>query len=176
MTYFAATLGGELWYIGWFAPFGYLLLTVWVNFVHRVVRRRMWLVAFCIVLVGWQMLKIGQAISCIPELKRSIDKFFAEVQVLLPKGAFVLLNGIPDPLPHLQRSRPDLRLVYLSPTPMVDEMLRRALKQAQFFVGLTDWGNEINTNLDEPIKEWWFQTPHGFWAVKVHPLRKANSP
>lgn len=176
MTYFAATMGGELWYVGWFAPFGYLLLTVWLNFAHKIAAKRFWLVAFCIVLVSWQVLKVGQAISCVPDLKRSVDEFFAEVQVMLPKGAFVLLGSVPDPFPYLQRSRPDLRLIYLSPTPMVDEALKQVLEQAQFFVGVTKWWLEIKGNLAEPIKEWRFPTPYGFWSVGVYPLRKANSP
>ena len=172
-VYCSAAFGGELWYVGWFTPFGYLLLSLWFQQAFKENRWRFALVGLCLLWCSYQGFMVGQALSSVQGLKAEIDRFNFELAAVLPKGVQVLLHGVPDPFPTLQRLRPDLRLIQLSPTPMPQEALRRTLRQSNFFVGLTEWGQGrgvLLSNSSEPLKGWLFHTPLGAWAVKLHAL------
>lgn len=174
-AFLSAALGGELWYIGWWMPFGYLLLSLWLHVISVHIARRVWILALCASLICWQLFKIGQVVSYVPTLKRDIDKFFAEVPKVLPFGSKVLLHSIPDPFPLLQSERPDLQLIQISPTPMLPEALNRVRSEADFFIGITKWGKGRGLNLPEPWMEWRFHAPQGIWGVRIHRLSKVHS-
>lgn len=173
--FFSASLGGELWYIGWWTPFGYLLLSLWLRTIFVHFPQRACICALCLLLICWQLLKIGQVVSSVPDLKRDIDKFFAEVSKVLPQGSKLLLHCLPDPFMPLQSNRPDLKLIQISPTLMLPEALNRVRSDADFFVGLTKWAESRGLNLPEPWREWHFQTPEGTWRVRIHKLSKVHS-
>ncbi|MCX7967203.1 MAG: glycosyltransferase family 39 protein [Armatimonadetes bacterium] len=175
MAFLSAASGGELWYIGWWIPFGYLLLSLWLQFILEHFPKKAWIWTLCILWVCWQLFKIGQAVSSVPELKRDIDRFFVEVSEILPHGAKVILHCVPDPFPLLQSDRPDLQLIQISPTPMLPEALNRVQKDSDFFVGLTNWAEGRGLNLPEFWKEWRFRGPESSWGVKIHKLRKDDS-
>ncbi len=174
-AFFSAALGGELWYVGWWIPFGYLLLSLWLHSVSMLFKQRAWILALCVSLICWQLFKIGQVVSSVPILKRDIDKFFAEVPKVLPLGSKVLLHCLPDPFPLLQNERPDLQLIQISPTPMLPEALNRVQSEADFFIGITKWAEGRGLNLPEPWMEWHFQAPEGTWSVRIHKLSKVHS-
>jgi hypothetical protein len=120
---------------------------------------------------SYQGFRVGQALSSVQGLKAEIDRFNLELVTVLPKGVQVLLHGLPDPFPTLQRLRPDLQLIELSPTPMQQEALKRTLRQSDFFVGITGYAQKCGVPLSKPIREWVFHAPCGFWLVKVYTLR-----
>lgn len=176
VVYCSAAFGGELWYVGWFTPFGYLLLGFWFRQAFKGVRRHLILAGLCLVWSGYQSAKVFQALSSVHELKREIDLFESELVNSLPKGSKVLLHSIPDPFPFLQQFRPDLQLVQLSPTPMPKKALKRILQQSDFFIGLREWGQGQGVPLMvEPAREWTFHTPLGAWKVGVYALKGAAS-
>jgi len=172
VTFFSSAFGGELWYIGWWTPFGYILLCLLLQTVFREQSKKAWFSALCLLWVCWQLFKIGQAVAYVPQLKRSIDKFFAEVQATVPKGSTLLLHCVPDPFPLLRKTRPDLTMVQISPTPMLPGALLRAHEDADFFVGLTEWGEARGIKLLGAQKEWHIQTLLGSWSVRIHPVAK----
>jgi len=170
-VYCSASFGGELCYIGWFTPFGYLLLSLWFHQAFKENRWRSALVGLCLLWCSYQGFRVGQALSSVQGLKAEIDRFNLELVTVLPKGVQVLLHGLPDPFPTLQRLRPDLQLIELSPTPMQQEALKRTLRQSDFFVGITGYAQKCGVPLSKPIREWVFHAPCGFWLVKVYTLR-----
>jgi hypothetical protein len=173
-TYMAAALGGEVWYIGWWTPFGALLLGCWLNALSTQWSRHKirWMV-LGILLVGWQGVKVAQVWASLSTLSGDINRFFAEVQGILPEGATVILHSIPDPFPVLQRTRHDLRLIQLSPTPMVRQALERNFQRAQYLVGITGWvKNRTGIALGTVQKEWRFRASAGTWVVRLHRLHR----
>lgn len=173
IPYFSSAVGGELWYIGWWTPFGYLLLSLWLSKTFEKLSRKFWLLAICLLWTGWQLLGIGQAATGAHICKRSIDKFFAEIQIAIPKGALVLLHCVPDPFQTLQENRPDLCLIQISPTPMSPRALKRVLSNADFFVGLREWVESRGiVNLAKAEKTWLFRTTLKTWSVGLYRLKK----
>lgn len=174
-VYCSAAFGGELWYVGWFTPFGYLLLSLWFQQAFKENRWRFALVGLCLFWCSYQGFRVGQALSSVQGLKAEIDRFNFELATVLPKGAQVLLHGVPDPFPILQRLRPDLKLIELSPTPMQQEALKRTLRQSDFFIGITGYAQKCGVPLSKPIREWIFHASLGTWLVKLHALKEGES-
>ncbi len=173
IDYFSSAVGEELWCIGWWTPVGYLLLSLWLNKTFEKLSRKSWLLAICLLWTGWQLLGIGQAATSAHICKRSIDKFFAEIQIAIPKGALVLLHCIPDPFQTLQEKRPDLSLIQISQTPMSPRALKRVLSNADFFVGLRQWGKSRGiVNLAKAEKTWLLRTALRTWSVGLYRLKK----
>ncbi len=170
-VYCSASFGGELCYIGWFTPFGYLLLSLWFHQAFKENRWRFALVGLCLLWCSYQGFRVGQALSSVQGLKAEIDRFNFELATVLPKGAQVLLHGLPDPFPTLQRLRPDLRLIQLSPTPMQQEALKQTFRQSDFFVGITGYAQKCGVPLNEKLKEWVFHAPFGAWLVRLYTLK-----
>jgi len=170
-VYLSASFGGELCYIGWFTPFGYLLLSLWFQQAFKENRWRFVLVGLCLLWCSYQGFRVGQALSSVQSLKAEIDRFNFELATVLPEGAQVLLHGLPDPFPTLQRLRPDLRLVQLSPTPMQQEALKQTFRQSEFFVGITGYAQKCGAPLNEKLKEWVFHAPFGAWLVRLYTLK-----
>jgi len=166
----SAGLGGEMWYIGWFAPFGYLVLSVWLHRGFQTNRQRFVLWGLCVLWCCYQGVRVGQALSSVQGLKTEISRFYAELTQVLPKDAQVLLLGFPDPSPALQQRRPDLRLIQLSPTPVPPESLKRTVRQSDFFVGLTREGQRHGVPLNKQVKEWHFHASSGSWAIGLYDL------
>lgn len=170
-TYTAAAIGGEFWYVGWWTPFGYLLLGRWLHAVDARWKPKVGLVVFCAALVGWQAVTVAQTLTSVPRLRDDVARFFAEVSSVLPKGATVVLHSVPDPFPVLQRVRPDLHLVQLSPTPMLPAALAHNFQRAQAFVGVTEWvKGRPGASLPPAQKAWRFHATEGTWVVHLHPL------
>lgn len=173
--YCSAALGGELWYVGWFTPFGYLLLSLWLQQAFQENRWRFILVGLCLLWIGYQSIKVGQALSSVRSLKTNIDRFNTELASLLPPNSQILIYGLPDPVLNLLQLRPDLRIIILSPTPMQQEAFKRILQSSDFFVGISEWGQRRGLPLSTPKQEWSFSTPLGSWSVGLFPLKEANS-
>ncbi|MER3501618.1 MAG: hypothetical protein C4295_09150 [Candidatus Fervidibacterota bacterium] len=172
--YVAAALGGEVWYVGWFIPFGYLLLTVWANFLWAQSPKRQILLAIGILWGGFQSVQVVRVFSAIPSLKAETERFQKEIVKVLPPQAKVILHSVPDPFPTLRRVRPDLQLVQLSPTPMNPDTLQRLQEHYSFFVGIEDWGKSRTRLSLQPQKEWRFQVLDRGWVVKVCEVCGAN--
>ncbi len=170
-VYLAATIGGELWYVGWFTPFGYLLLTVWLR-AFGAQHKALLLGAFCLALLGYQWVQVARVVKNVPTLSQQTQQFFAEITTVLPQGACVVLHGVPDPFPFLERRRPDVRMVQLSPTPMPAEALESLEREADFFVGIKHWGEGRGFPLPfNPMATWSFRAPTGGWSVGLYPLK-----
>lgn len=171
--YAAAAFGGELWYAGWFTPFGYLLLTIWLQATVKTEtgsrKRLIW--GFCCLLLGYQLVQIGRTVAYVKPMQHATMQFFSDLPSLLPRGAGVVLHSVPDPFPILSAQRPDLRLVQLSPTPMPRVPLEQLLDRVDFFVGIKDWGQGRGLVLKAPpLKVWEFLAPVGEWTVGLYPL------
>ncbi|MFN3420260.1 MAG: hypothetical protein ACK40X_00865, partial [Armatimonadota bacterium] len=171
-AYIASALGGEMWYVGWWTPFGYLLLSLWLNATFTKLSKRSLLLVLCFLWVGWQLLKVNQALGSVPELKRDIDRFFAEVQTVFPENSTVLLHSVPDPFQVLQQSRDDLHLIQISPTPMEQEPLKRILSEVDFFIGVPLWAQRQDVNLPKATRGWIFRTTVGNWSVSLHQFKR----
>ncbi len=174
MTYFSAAIGGEPWYIGWWTPFGYLWLCSFLQFGLERLLKGFWLFAlrvFCALWICWQLLWIGRTVTYVPILKRDVDKFYSELQTTLPKGSKILLHSIPDAFPYLQRTRPDLKMVQLSPTPMPLKAIAQVSNSSDLFVGVTEWAEKLGLTLADAKRYWFFRTPLGGWSVKIHLLK-----
>lgn len=169
--YAGGSLGGEVWYAGWFAPFGYLLLTVWVKEFSRWLKK-IWWQTFCAILVCYQLFQIALTFASVPTLPQDLNSFFAEIQMAIPHGAKVLLNSLPDPYPVLKEQRTDLHLVQVSPTPMPGKNLTEALQQSDYLIAIPRWiKDRLKIELPPPEKEWRFRTAIGSWVVRLYDLR-----
>jgi hypothetical protein len=172
-VYCSAAFGGELSYVGWFTPFGYLLLSLWFHQAFKENRWRFVLVELCLLWCGYQGFRVGQALSSVRDLKAGIDRFNFELVNILPRGAQISLGTIPDPSPTLQRLRPDLRLFQLIPLPISQEAFERILLQSEFAVGFTS-ARVQGVTFGKPIKEWRFHAPLGSWSVRLYDLREGK--
>ncbi|MGQ9463108.1 MAG: glycosyltransferase family 39 protein [Candidatus Fervidibacter sp.] len=169
--YAGGALGGEVWYAGWFAPFGYLLLTVWLYEFSRWFPKTRWQI-FCVALTGYQLLQITRVLISVPSLSQDISRFLADVQKPIPHGAKILTHSVPDPFPVLSEGRSDLHLVQVSPTPMPEEKLRKALQQSSHLVAIPKWGEErLGIKLPLPEKTWRFKLIIGSWVVGLYRLK-----
>jgi hypothetical protein len=173
VIYCSAALGGKLSYVGWFTPFGYLLLSLWFQQAFKENRWRFVLVGLCLLWCGYQGFRVGQALSSVRDLKAGIDRFNFELVNILPRGAQISLGTIPDPSPTLQRLRPDLRLFQLIPLPISQEAFERILLQSEFAVGFTP-ARVQGVTFGKPIKEWRFHAPLGSWSVRLYDLREGK--
>ncbi len=140
LAYMAAALGVEIWYVGWFAPFGYLAIAMAGREIAKVAPKgQAWLAALGLLWAVFQTWQVAHAVAAVPMLRADTQRYFAELAKRLPAKAIVVLYSVPDPAFFLQRHRPDLRLYELSPTPMPSEALARLRAQNPFFVGMPRW-------------------------------------
>lgn len=141
-------VGVEIWYEGWFIPWGYLMAGAWGNAVLKWQRLsnqwqmkqklQMALIVIALLLAGYGAAKTWQISTIVPTTRSDTAKFVDELVRFLPKNATVLMFNTPDPCPILIQLRPDLRIYQLSPTPMRKEALERIAEQSDFFIGSLD--------------------------------------
>ncbi len=174
-AYLSAAAGGETWYVGWFAPLGYLMAGLWGNAFLHAAKMRAISLAVALLWSGYQALKVGQTFTGVPAMQSDIARFVKELTQILPQKSTVLLHSVPDPYPSLRHLRPDLRLYQLSPTPMKPETLQNLKRQADFFVGLREWvGRQgiLNRAPHPKDRAWTMRTPLGayrLWLVSLSP-------
>jgi hypothetical protein len=162
LAYIAAALGGEIWYVGWFTPFGYLAIAVAGREIAKAAPKwRAWLVAFGLLWAGFQTWQVAHAVAAVPALRADTHHYFAELAQRLPAKAVIVLHSIPDPAFFLRRHRPDLRLYELSPTPMPEGALARLRAQKPFFVGVPRWLKAHKVCGSEQFQ------PLGVWNFRV---------
>ncbi|MCS7191461.1 MAG: glycosyltransferase family 39 protein [Armatimonadetes bacterium] len=139
-SYLSTVFGQEMWYIGWFVPFGYLMTVFWLNASLRIPTMR---IVLLVAVLLWSVNRfaiIWKVLQEIPIAKSDTSLLIKDLSQLLPPKSTVIVYSIPDPYLPLSQNRPDLKLFQLSPTPMQFEALQRLKRKADFFLGLWELG------------------------------------
>lgn len=162
LAYASASLGGEIWYVGWFAPFSYLAIALagW-EIAKLAPKGRAWSVALGLLWTGFQTLQVAHAVAAIPTLRADTQRYFSELARRLPPKATVVVHSVPDPAFFLQQQRPDLHLYELSPTPLPQEVLERLRAQEPIYIGVPKWLKEKRVCGDGELHRL------GVWDFKV---------
>jgi hypothetical protein len=149
VAYLTAALNAEMWYFGWFTPFGYLLTVAFLLSLLRLQPTRRTQQVLAVLIALWTMFQSFQVARCllaVPPLQRTYRQFYAQLERQLPPEGTVVLFCAPDPYFHLRQTRPDLRLYELLPLRMQKAALQRLMEQADAFVFVV-WGWAIERDI-----------------------------
>lgn len=174
VAYLAISVGALLPYLGWFAPMGFLLTGMLGFAIAQNRKARLVLLGVALIWCGYQAFHVTCAVASVPATSKDIPQFLQGLEVNLPKGATVLLHGVPDPYFYLRRTRPDLHLYELTVNPVQPEAFEKLNRQADFFVGLWAWGERMGILKVEhrsAARHWTIRAPLGSLQVVLVPLR-----
>ncbi len=188
VAYLTEVVGVEMWYLGWFIPWGYLTIGMWGNSLLK----RWWsknsrqrtkqklqiaLLAMALLWSGYRAIKTWQFSIKVFTTRSDLAQFMDDLVHSLPEKSTVLTCSVPDPCLILARYRTDLKIYQLSPTPMQKEALDQLAKQADFFVGFREL---VKDKLNVPhsvVRTWTIRTPLGLFQpclVLLSPDRHKN--
>ncbi len=162
----SAGLGAEQWYLGWMAPFCYLIFAVFADTLSASSLRRTLILMAGLIWFGIQLRSVREASASVTPLQRSTATFEKEVSDLIPYGATILIYCTPDPTLRLLGFRNDIRIIQFSPTPIESHQMHRLLREADFFLGIEKWVLRKGMKLEDPcLRRWVFTTSIGQWNV-----------
>lgn len=128
--YAIVAAGAEAWYPALFVPFGYLMLAAMVWLMSEKVKTKTVKALLIVAALSWwayQARVVFLHFSALPEIRRQTRGFVRDLESYLPERAVVLIGSFsPDPTFVLMNSRSDLKFYQLMPSPMVNPI---ALKQ-----------------------------------------------
>lgn len=130
--YAIVAVGAEAWYPALFVPFGYLILAAMVWLMTEKATTKTVKALLMVAALGWwvyQARVVFLHVSALPEIRRQTMSFVRDLERRLPERAVVLIGSFsPDPTFALLNSRSDLKFYQLMPSPMVDPVALKKLR------------------------------------------------
>ncbi len=163
VAYISVLIGGEPWYVGWYLPLSYLLLT-WVaqnfSFVHTRVLVRLAIGLFII----YQVVIVAQNVLVLPSLREEFTQFIDDNVRSLPPHASVTVYSIPDPSLYLIESRPDLDVRAVAPLPLPNAVFQSLLRDSDNLILMPLYADR-RLFLPTVQQTWYFHGSKGTWEV-----------
>lgn len=176
-AYLAAASGGEATYVGWFTPFGFLLVSLLSSKLAPRLLPHTALLCLAAAWTVYQTTQVFQAVASVKPMSHDTFRLYSDLTKILPKGSTILIVlAMPDPYWHLRKTRPDLSLYQVSPTPMRGRAWQRLIARTDFVIGIWptlqwQWKGLPDRFDFRHRRIWSIRSPHQIFQIALVPAR-----